>query len=505
MISVFDQGPPPPCPGPFNLAAHVLAHAGDLAGKTALSVISETGADDWTYARLEAAIRGTGTGLLEAGFRPGDILLMRLGNTVEFPIAYLGAIAAGLVPVPTSSQLTEAEVARMISDLAPAGILHDPGVACPPHARRIGVADLHAMRAAPPVDYAMGDPDRMAYIVFTSGTSGTPRGVAHAHRAIWARGMMMDGWYGLVQADRLCHAGAFNWTYTLGTGLMDPWTRGATALIPQPGTDIAQLPDLLRRHRATIFAAAPGVYRKLLQSQDRIDLPGLRHGLSAGEKLSQALQTAWRRATGTELYEAFGMSECSTFISASPAHPANGNTLGQPQVGRRVAILGPDGPVPRGTEGTIALHRSDPGLMIGYLNAPEATAARFQGDWFLTGDQDAMGGDDQISYLGRSDDMMNAGGYRVSPIEVEAVLNARPDIDLAAVTEVEIKADTRIIAAFYTAASRLDEAALHTYVEQRLAHYKAPRAYIHLPSLPTGANGKLLRRVLRTEFEANGT
>lgn len=502
MLSVFDQGPHRPCPTPFNLAAHVLGRSEAQPDATALEVLATDGSERWSYGKLAAAVRGTGTGLKQAGFAPGDIVLMRLGNTVEFPIAYLGAIAAGIVPVPTSSQLTEAEVACMVSDLSPAGILHDPDVAAPAHPRTIGVDALNQMRDLPPIAFDMGDPERLAYVVYTSGTSGVPRAVGHAHRAIWARQMMVDGWYALTPEDRLCHAGAFNWTYTLGTGLMDPWTIGATALIPKPGTDIATLPDLLRAHRATIFAAAPGVYRKLLQDHVTLNLPDLRHGLCAGEKLSVALHEAWQAASGTELFEAYGMSECSTFISSSPTHPAVGAALGQPQDGRRVAIIGPDGPVPRGEEGTIAVHRSDPGLMLGYLNAPEEIAARFQGDWFLTGDQGAMHADDQITYMGRSDDMMNAGGYRVSPLEVEAVLNVHPQITLSAVTEVEVKADTKIIAAFYTAPQPVDEADLKTYVHEKLAHYKTPRAYIHLPTLPTGANGKLLRRALRNHFEA---
>ncbi len=449
-------------------------------------------------------MRGTATGLIRAGFEPGDIVLMRLGNTVEFPIAYLGAIAAGIVPVPTSSQLTEREVSKIILDLAPAGVLRDPDVACPPHERTLSVTQLRDMQTLLPADYAMGDPERMAYIVYTSGTSGTPRAVAHAHRAIWARQMMMQDWYALGPDDRLCHAGAFNWTYTLGTGLMDPWTCGATALIPQAGTDPAELPDMLRAHRATIFAAAPGVFRKLLQAGDQVlNLPDLRHGLCAGEKLSQALHTAWSRASGTALFEAYGMSECSTFISSCPGRPAQNNTLGQPQRGRRVALLGPDGPVPRDQEGTIAVHRSDPGLMLGYLHAPQETASRYQGDWFLTGDQGVMGADDQIAYLGRTDDMMNAGGFRVSPVEVESVLNAHPDITLSAAVDVEVKADARVIAAFYTSAEKLDETALRAYVQAQLASYKQPRIFIHLPSLPTGANGKLLRRTLREQFEAN--
>ncbi|MGR3616672.1 MAG: class I adenylate-forming enzyme family protein [Paracoccaceae bacterium] len=500
MLSVFDQGPFPACPAPFNLAAHVLRHADAAATKTALSLVSTSGSVDWSYGALQNAVRGTGTGLLNAGLKPGDIVLMRLGNTVDFPIAYLGAIAAGLIPVPTSSQLTASETAKMITDLQPAAVLRDPAVACVDARRHISLDDLRDMRTLPPCSFAMGDPDRLAYIVYTSGTSGKPRAVAHAHRAIWARQMMVDGWYGLRRDDRLLHAGAFNWTYTLGTGLMDPWTAGATALIPDPDTVSADIPELLAHYKASIFAAAPGVYRKIL-TQNLPKISTLRHGLSAGEKLSENLHAKWLSASGTELYEAYGMSECSTFISSSPAHHTHNNALGRPQPGRRIAILGPDGPVPMGDEGTIAVHRSDPGLMREYLNAPEDTNARFQGEWFVTGDQARMDPDGQIFYLGRDDDMMNAGGFRVSPLEVEAALSQHPAIAQVGVTQIEVKPDTFIVAAFFTTNEDVSIDTLQAFANANLARYKQPRAYQQLDVLPSGANGKLLRRALPTLFK----
>lgn len=479
-----------------------MAQASTDPDKVALAILGLSGAESWSYARLDAAVRGTGTGLLQAGLTPGDRVLMRLGNTVDFPIAYLGAIAVGLVPVPTSSQLTEGEVQRMIDTLRPEAILHGPGIACPE--TTIPTLDepaLHAMRALPPAAWHMGDPDRPGYIIYTSGTSGSPRAVVHAHRAIWARQMMMQGWYGMGPQDRLCHAGAFNWTYTLGTGLMDPWTMGATALIPGDGITPEHLPLLLKRHDATIFAAAPGVYRKLLNAGTLPDMPKLRHGLSAGEKLSDTLRKSWQTATGTSIFEAYGMSECSTFVSGCPDHPVPSSTLGRPQNGRRVAILGPDGPVPLGEEGTIAIHRGDPGLMLEYLGAPEDTAAKFQGDWFVTGDQGMMDDQGHITYLGRADDMMNAGGYRVSPMEVEAVVNAFPGVTQSAVTDIEVKADARLIMAFYTGPAPLPEAELAAHASQHLARYKCPRGFFHVETLPAGANGKLLRRGLRPIYE----
>ncbi|OSQ45755.1 class I adenylate-forming enzyme family protein [Marivita geojedonensis] len=496
MTSVFDNGQWPPCPQDFNLTAHVLAAADRLPDKIALAVVKPTGAQRWSYDRLRSAILGTATGFLQSGLSPGDRLLMRVGNSVEFPVAYLAAIAVGIAPIPTSSQLTEPEVQVLIDMTAPAAILHDGQTACPDTLRVIRTAQMSEWYGLPPAAYAFGDPERLAYIIFTSGTSGKPRAVCHAHRAIWARGMMMDGWYGLTEHDRLMHAGAFNWTYTLGTGLLDPWTRGATALIPAQGVDHAQIPLLLKRHEATIFAAAPGVYRNILKSGP-LDLPKLRHGLSAGEKLPASIREAWHNATGSQMYEAFGMSECSTFISSCPGTTGlSANSLGWPQQGRRIAIVDETGPTPIGSEGIIAVHQADPGLMLGYLDQPEETRSRYQGDWFLTGDLGQMTETGEILYLGRNDDMMNAGGYRVSPLEVETALLAHPDVHEVGVTDIEVKQDTRIIAAYYVADCDLDPDALGAFAAERLARYKQPRLYQRIAALPRNANNKLMRRAL---------
>lgn len=501
MLSVHPEPHFAPCPAPFNMAAHVLARAPELGSKTALMVLGATTAERWSYTRLEQAVRGAATGLLNTGLRPGDRVLLRLGNTPEFAVAFLGAIAAGLVPVPTSSQLTAPEITRLAAELQPALVVAGEGIALPDHPAP--VLREHALRgfeALPPTGYALGEPDRLAYIIYTSGTSGRPRAVLHAHRAIWARRMMHDGWYGLGENDRLLHAGAFNWTYTLGTGLMDPWSAGATALIPGDGIAPDLLGALLRRFDATIFAAVPGVYRQILKHEARLVLPRLRHGLSAGESLSSALRAAWVAATGCAVHEALGMSECSTFISASPARPAPPGAIGYPQPGRQVAVLGQDcAPVARGASGILAVHRADPGLFLGYLDAPEETAARFCGDWFMTGDTVTMTEDGAIAYVARADDMMNAGGYRVSPLEVETALMAHPGAGEVAAVELRVKADASVIAAFYTGAASAAELAAHA--ESCLARYKQPRAYIHRETLAKNANGKLDRGAMRRAEE----
>lgn len=503
MQAIYDTGAPAPCPDPFNMAAHVLAHADACSDRVALAVVGPTGAERWSYARLKEVVLGTAGGLLAQGLAPGDRVLLRLGNTVDFPIAYLASIAAGLVPVPTSAQLTRAEITRMAGPVAPRLILAAPDVALPDGDTPVlSLEALRALRDHAPAAFHMGSPERPAFAVFSSGTSARPQAVLHAHRSIWARRMMIDHWYALGPGDRLMHAGAFNWTYTMGTGLMDPWSVGATALIPAADVTPSMIPLLLQRHDVTVFAAAPGIYRQLLKSDANLALRRLRHGLSAGEKLASSLHDAWRAATGTAIHEAFGMSECSTFISGNPADPAPAGTLGRPQPGRRVAILGTDGaPVARGERGVIAVSRRDPGLMLGYLDAPEATARRMSGEWFRTGDIGSMDESGAVTYLGREDDMMNAGGFRVSPVEVEEALIACRGITDAAAVELRVAKDTTIIAAFYTADDDPGEAAILGHCAERLARYKQPRLARRVAVLPRGGNGKLLRRQLRQDHE----
>ncbi|MFN4173096.1 MAG: class I adenylate-forming enzyme family protein [Pseudorhodobacter sp.] len=483
----------------FNVAAYVLAAGAVVPDHVALQLLSLAGDESWSYARLIATVRGVATGLLAEGLVPGDRVMLRLGNSPEFPITFLAAITAGLVPVPTSAQLTAAEVEKLCAIITPRLIVQGAGVAIPepPPCPVLPATALADMARLPPAGFALGDADRLAYIVFTSGTSGRPQAVAHAHRAILARGMMTEGWYGLTAADRVMHAGAFNWTYTLGTGLMDPWTAGATALIPAPGVAAADLPILMQRHDATIFAAAPGVYRQILRSTLPA-LPRLRHGLSAGESLPPALRAEWRARTGTDIHEALGMSEVSTFISGNPAHPAPEGFAGYPQPGRSIAVLGENGaPVPRGTPGILAVGRGDPGLFIGYFNDAQATEARFSGDWFVTGDTVQMEADGAIRYLGRGDDMMNAGGFRVSPLEVEAAMAGFPGLVTCAAVDHEIRPGTFVIALAYASATPLDGPALAAHAKTRLARYKQPRIWHHLPDFPQGANGKINRRLIR--------
>ena len=196
------------------------------------------------------------------------------------------------------------------------------------------------------------------------------------------------------------------------------------------------------------------------------------------------------------------MSEISTYISTGPSVPRKPGTVGKPQPGRRVAILGLEGgaePLGPGEEGLLAVHRSDPGLMLGYWNRPEEEAEVYRGDWFIGGDIAAMDADGYVAHRGRANDLMKALGYRVSPLEVETVLLQHPAVAEVACAEVRVRDDVSVIAAFIVphagACPTVPE--IETFAAARLAAYKRPRAIAFVEALPRTANGKVMRAQLK--------
>ena len=501
-------------PASFNMAAYTIGRAAlATPEKTALVVV--TGADAaepaeaWNYAQIERAVLGAARGFSQIGLQRGARVVIRLDNTSHYPITFFGAAAAGLVPVATSAALTAGEAEFIARDSgASAAVLapHLPLDHSIDGCRMLGADEINRWIVEGPgsQNYADTRADDPAFLIYTSGSTANPKGVLHAQRSVLGRRPMVEGWYGLKPPDRVLHAGAFNWTYTLGTGLTDPWANGATAIVYTGPKDPSLWPALIARTGATIFAAVPTVFRQMLKyaAPTRESLGELRHGLIVGETPPAGLFEAWREATGLELYEALGQSELSTYISSSPSVPRKAGAVGKAQAGRRVAILpveDGDTPLPAGTEGLLAVHRSDPGLMLGYWNRPAEQAAVLRGDWFVGGDLAIMDEDGYVSYRGRADDVMKALGYRVSPQEVEAVLAQHPDVAEVACTAVPVRADVSVVGAFVVAreGSEPDAAAILSFAAGQLADYKRPRVLQFVTTLPRTANGKIRRSALR--------
>ncbi|MCJ2133783.1 AMP-binding protein [Methylobacterium sp. J-026] len=496
-------------PERFNAARYCLAENARLRpDKTALIMVGDGTVDRLSFGAADRAVRGIAAGLRALGLEPGDRVMIRMGNEADYVLVYFGALAAGLVALPSSPQLTEPEAAFLMENSGAAAVVIGSGCTVSAEAlgnrRLLDAAAIARMKAGPPrPDYADTAADDPAMLIYTSGTTSRPKGVLHAHRAAYGRRPMLDHWLGLTESDVMLHAGTMNWTYTLGVGLSDPWSVGATAVLYNGPRDPAVWPRLIAEYGATLFAAVPTLYRQILKYGDlgAHDLSCLRHGCTAGEPLPIALLEAWIQATGKPLYEALGMSEISTYISSGPTIPVRPGSPGKPQPGRRVAILPVEGvpvPLPAGEIGLLAVHRSEPALMLGYWNRPGEEAEVSRGDWFVGGDLARLDADGYLWFEGRNNDLMKAMGYRVSPNEVEAVLAAHPSVAEVGVAELPVRADVSVICGFVVLQpdSEPDAEALLAYCAERLAAYKCPREIRFLDALPRTANGKVQRKRL---------
>ena len=463
------------------------------------------GDETWSYGELWERVERIGRGLLARGLSPGDRVLVRLPHSPQYALAFFGATAAGLVPVPASPQLTAEEAEFLLADAEARAVVTTPELRLDAF-DGVELLDSELDRPDGADALPQTDAEAPAFLIYTSGTTAQPKGVLHAHRTLRGRALMRESWQGFGASDTTLHAGALNWTYTLGVGLMDAWAAGAHAVLFGGEHDPAGWPRLIRRLGVTVFAAVPTVYRQLLKYGRPEALAGspLRYGLCAGEPLTPTLLDEWRARAGTDLYEALGMTEVSTYISSGPSTPVRAGSPGRPQPGRRVAILPEEGgtePLPPGEVGFLAVHRSDPGLMLGYWRRPQEAAQVYRGEWFVGGDLAAIDQDGYLWFHGRADDMIKSFGYRLSPVEIESVLESCAGVTEAAVVGLPLDETKTLVTACVVrgddgSGSAVTEDVLAAYVAEHLAAYKRPHQYRFVDTLPRTRNGKLQRRVL---------
>jgi acetyl-CoA synthetase len=460
----------------------------------------------------------------------GDRVLIRLPNSLDYPIAFLGAMKMGAIAVPTSTLLTAEEVAYLAKDSGATVLVSDhtawqnmeekivenlsdtPNLshillsqtASVPAHGCLNVLSLEkSLNAIIACDKAyQSRADEPAYLVYTSGTTGYPKGVLHAHRALLGRQPAAQYWfkYSTDVQDRIMHSGKFNWTYVLGSGLMDPLYLGKTVIVHEGKNDAQVWLDLIQKHKATIFIGVPTIYRQILQktTATQAEIPSLRHYMSAGEHLSDEVLSQWHDRFGVDIYEAVGMSEFSYYLSQSQYRAIRPGSAGFPQPGHNIKLLDPETlqEVPMGAEGMICVPDTDPGLFLSYWNLPDETEKYKHDNYFFTGDYAKYDADGYIWFLGRKDDIIKSFGYRVSPYEIERVYKGHPDVaDCAAVAE-ELEKDKVLVVLYVilkpVATASADD--LVAFGKQHLAAYKAPKTVYLAHDFPRTKNGKILRK-----------
>lgn len=474
-----------------------------------------------TYRELQAQVNRTARVLVEdLELVPGNRVLLRGPNNSAMAIAWLAAVKAGLVVVPTMPLLRAAELKQIIDKAQVSAALCDVRLKdelnfcmTPGHERHAEVLEkvvffndsapdgLEALASSKPADFAACDTaaDDVCLIAFTSGTTGSPKGCMHFHRDVMA---MCDLFPRHVlrttEDDVYCGTPPLAFTFGLGGMLCFPLRAGASVVLCEKLTP-ESLMATIQDFKATVVFTAPTFYRQMAALAPRYDIRSLRASVSAGEALPDATRQLWKTATGLEMTDGIGSTEMiHIFISSAGAEVRRG-AIGKVVPGYRACIVDTDmNPVPANTQGRLAV-KGPTGCK--YLDDPRQANA-VQNGWNLTGDAFLMDADGYLFYQARADDMIVSAGYNIAGPEVESTLLAHPAVSECGVVGVADDERGQVVKAFVVLKPGFagDEAmvkVLQDHVKNAIAPYKYPRAIKFVDTLPRTETGKLKRYELR--------
>jgi long-chain acyl-CoA synthetase len=487
-----------------NLAANLTASAEVLGEKTALK-LDEV---EMSYRALDIESARVAGLLRSRGVRPGDRVGVMLPNVPEFAVVYYGVLRAGGVVVPMNVLLKEREVAFYLGDSgaemlfawhgfaeqAEAGA-RVPGTDCvfvtPGEFGRL----LATVEPEVPVaDRAAND---TAVILYTSGTTGTPKGAELTHANLSSNVAAVVELHSFGEDDVLL--GALPLFHSFGqTCSMNASVASGATLSLIPRFDAGRALDIIERDRATVFQGVPTMYSAMLHHPRResFDVSTLRVCVSGGASLPAEVLHGFEQAFGCKLLEGYGLSETSPVASSNmPSRERRPGSVGMPIRDVEMRVVDPGGdPVAVGERGEIVIR--GPNVMKGYWRRPDATAEVMRDGWFHTGDIGYVDEDGYFFIVDRMKDMIIRGGYNVYPREIEEVLYEHPAVREVAVVGVphpELGEEVGAAVALQDGAA-VDEEALREWVRSRVAAYKYPRVIWFVDELPKGPSGKIVKR-----------
>ncbi len=501
-------------PERFNIADYFLdRHVREGRGGR---VAVETEVGSWSYADLaERSARASGT-FLEMGVEPGHRILIVLPDSEEFLSAFLGAARMGAVTVPANPTLKAPELEFHLDDCRPRlAVVHrtamgefEAALARHPETKLLvvgqGVSHEHDF------ERRLGEADRVegcyptrgedsAFILYTSGSGGTPKGAVHRHQDMW----VTSETFGrevleIAPSDRTFSASKLFFAYGLGNSLTFPLAVGATTILYPERPRPEKIADLLMRFRPTLFFAVPTLYASLASGEmEARHFASVRRAISAGEMLPGEVFARCRERLGLEVLDGIGSTEMLHMFISSREGEARPGSCGRTVGGYEARVEDDEGrEVVAGEIGNLLV--SGESAFVGYWGRPELTAKTKTGKWVRTGDKFFVNEEGYYHYCGRADDMMKVSGMWVSPGEVENALLAHPAVQEAAVVAARDglgfvhPAAYVVVRAGYGRGTELSQEILH-FARGRLASFMCPRSLEFLDELPKTATGKVQR------------
>ena len=485
-------------------------------------IIQVHGGGQVTYATLAEHVNRAGNALLNLGVKPGNRVLMMVKDAPDFYYIYWGAIKAGILPVPLNTLLRAKDYAYMIENSEAAGVIYspefseevEPSLEAAPHKPAVVLKTegegktfaMHMATAHADLEPAKVSPEDDAFWLYSSGSTGNPKGVVHAHKdmVVTSQRYAVET-LGMTADDINFSAAKLFFAYGLGNAMTFPlWVGGSAVLFAGPPTP-GDMHEIIETYQPTIYYGVPTLYAaqfKAMENAD-VDLSSIRIFISAGEALPPDLLRRWTEKTGKEILDGIGTTEIlHIFLSNRPGEVKPGSS-GKTVPGYDAKVVDDAGnEVPDGETGSLMIRGES--LLKLYWQNPEKTSESLRDGWMYTGDTYYRDEDGFLFCCGRSDDMLKVGGIWCSPVEIEAKLVEHPKVLEAAVVgrpddDELIKPEAFVVLNNAGDASDGLSSELLEHCKAGLARYKYPRWFNFVDDLPKTATGKIQRFRLRTD------
>lgn len=448
------------------------------------------------FSHLFARSLGLSGAMLAKGVRRGDVVMILVGSRIEWVISMLASFRMGAIALPLNPQLTAADLAYRVNETNPALVIGEQrylthlGGGVPyldmDDLDRIFDEDLDQATPAATADL---DPTDPALIVFTSGSTGEPKGVIHSQSYLLGQATQAEHWLGAGKGDLVWCTAAPGWSKSSRNSFIAPWLRGAKSLLVDARFDPDSRLEIARREGVNVLCQAPTEYRILAKRTEVSPVPGLKRMVSAGEALNAEVIDVFREATGLEIADGYGQTETGQVTGIRPSDHVAGRegSMGRPLPGIETRIV----------EGELQVRAStSPTFFSSYLDG-----TGFEGEWWPTGDLVEADEEGFLFHQGRNDDVISSAGYRIGPVEVESALLTHPAVAEAAAIAAPDPERGSVVKAVVVLRDGVPGEDLvedlQRHCREATAPYKYPRIIEFTDELPKTASGKIKRAELR--------
>jgi len=509
-------------PERFNFAVDVVDHWARDPERLALIAVNEAGVElSYTYLQISQASMRLADLLASQGLTKGDRIIVMLPRIAQWQIAMVAVMRLGAVPIPCITMLTEKDIAYRVTHSQAVGAITLSEET--PKFAELTDLTLRVSVGGPVVDWvsfdssapANHDPASVqmhsedpAILYYTSGSTGSPKGVTHSSRAIWAWRFSAEYWLRLTPDSRIWCTADTGWSKAGTSILFGPWSQGASVLFYDGPFVPHERLRLLEKYQVSCFCAAATELRRLiLEDVSQFNLAGLKATVSAGESVNPEVIERWRELTGTTVLDGYGQTETLMTITNRPDRVVKPGSMGVPLPGLEIAVYDAQAlSVTSRGSGELVLALPYPQLMLGYWQDSERTRetqVNVDGrQWYRTGDNVEIDAEGYVFYTGRADDIISSSGYRIGPQEVENALTVHQAVLECAVVGVADAECGELVKAWIVLTPGFTESAelvreLQDHAKAVTAPYKYPRQITFAEDLPKTVSGKIRRNVLR--------